>query len=170
MCTYTHQYTRTYILVQLFWSNSYIRDSKTDIVTIDLTTPNSIKTIQQLKCLHPSVSGSLCRISANRREHLQKPARLFTVMKSTVMNQKMTPVFRDVSLEASGTQACTQRSKTAEMTPQKSNLPSEPKRLNATLHPAPPSSFAPHISIAYPSLLCHTPWMHHLFPLTSPPS
>ena len=52
-------------------------------------------------CLHPSVVQlSLCKISANRREHLQKPVRLFTVMKSTVMKQKMTPVFRDVNLEA----------------------------------------------------------------------
>lgn len=52
-------------------------------------------------CLHPSmVQLSLCWISASRREHLQKPARLFTVMNSTVMKQKMTPVFGDVSLEA----------------------------------------------------------------------
>lgn len=56
------------------------------------------------------------------------------------------------------------------MTPQKSNLPSEPKRLNATLHPC--SSFIfclPYISIAYPSLLFIHPefttyfhWHHHL--------
>jgi len=56
------------------------------------------------------------------------------------------------------------------MTPQKSYLSSEPKRLNATLHPC--SSFIfclPYISIAYPSPLFIHPefityfhWHHHL--------
>lgn len=59
--THINTHVHIYILVQLFWSNSYIRDSKTDIVTIDLTTPNSIKTIQQLKCAYTLLrSGSRC--------------------------------------------------------------------------------------------------------------
>lgn len=56
------------------------------------------------------------------------------------------------------------------MTPQKSCLSQEPKRLNATLHPCSFSIFClPYISIAYPSLLFIDPelityshWHHHL--------
>ena len=123
-------------------------------------------------CLHHSVVRlSLCRISAHRWEHLQKPARLFTVMKSTVMKQKMTPVFRDVNLEAFRNMSLHLKIKDnwddpSEIIPflrtQETERHSSPLLL---LHLLPPI-YQHSLSIS----TLHTPWIHHLFPLTSSPS